>query len=220
MREKITCAKKTPQAASSVAAPLSVSDVRTAEKFLASACGVMAGLIKKLGACSLASHENEPFRSLVTSIISQQLSSKAADAIEERVRAVVGNYSPGEVLSADPDELRAAGLSRAKVRYIRELSELVGSGELDFGAIALMPDDEAAAALMGAPGIGKWTAEMFLIFGLRRPDVMSPGDAGLQRAVRLLFGEGAKFEEVFERWRPYRSVASWYLWRSLDQGAA
>ena len=114
------------------------------------------------------------------------------------------------------EALCAAGLSFAKARYIVELAQRVSDGRLSFEAMQEAPDGDVIAALVELPGIGQWTAEIFLIFGLRRPDVLSLGDAGLQRAARLLFGEDAELERVGQSWRPYCSVASWYLWRHLD----
>jgi DNA-3-methyladenine glycosylase II len=176
----------------------------------------MARLIEKHGHCSLADRELRPFETLTTSIISQQLSAKAADTIKLRIHALVPDFTPQGFLSAPPDGLRAAGLSSRKVSYIVELARQVGSGKLEFENLRSMPDDEVKAVLVELPGIGKWTAEMFLIFGLRRPDVLSLGDAGLRRAARLLFGEEARLEDVGKAWRPYCSVASWYLWQYLD----
>ena len=181
---------------------------------------VMAGLVGKHPPCPLASREYRPFHTLATSIISQQLSSKAADTIERRVGEIVGTpFTPQEFLSVRPEKLRAAGLSQAKGRYIRELADRVVSGQLDLDALVQQDDEEAIARLVELPGIGQWTAEMFLIFSLKRPDVLSRGDAGLQRAAKLLYGVkggGDVLERVSGAWSPYRSVASWYLWKHLE----
>jgi DNA-3-methyladenine glycosylase II len=195
---------------------LSKQSTLDAEQHLSAACDVMARLIADHGRCSLADREFHPFETLVTSIISQQLSARAADTIKLRIHALVPNLTPQGLLSVPPEELRAAGLSSSKIRYLVELARQVGSGKLNFENLRSMPDDEVTAVLVELPGIGKWTAEMFLIFGLRRPDVLSLGDAGLRRAVRLLFGEDARLEDVGKAWRPYCSVASWYLWQYLD----
>ena len=181
---------------------------------------VMASLVVKHPPCPIASREYRPFHTLATSIISQQLSSKAADTIERRVGEIVGYpFTPETFLSVRPEKLRAAGLSQAKGRYIQELAERVVSGQLDLAALVGQEDEQAIARLIELPGIGQWTADMFLIFGLKRPDVLSRGDAGLQRAARLLYGvNGGKdvLERVSGAWSPYRSVASWYLWKHLD----
>ena len=107
-------------------------------------------------------------------------------------------------------------VSAAKSRYIVELAQRVTDGRLDFDALLSQTDDAVIDALTELPGIGRWTAEMFLIFSLKRPDVLALGDAGLQRAARDLYGEDADLESIGQSWRPYRSVASWYLWRHLD----
>ena len=187
-----------------------------AEAYLSQSCRVMAGLIRAHGPCRLADPEFRPFQTLANSIISQQLSAKAAETIERRVHAIVPGLTPAGFLAVPPDALRAAGLSSAKARYIVELAQRVSDGRLNLEAMQEAPDADVVAALVELPGIGQWTAEMFLIFGLRRPDVLSLGDAGLQRATRLLFGNDAKLERLGQPWRPFRSVASWYLWRTLD----
>jgi DNA-3-methyladenine glycosylase II len=176
----------------------------------------MARLIAQHGPCSLADREFRPFQTLANSIISQQLSAKAADTIERRVMTIVPGFTPTGFLSVSTEALRAAGLSSAKARYILELAQRVSDGRLNLKAMQHAPDAAVIAALVELPGIGQWTAEMFLIFGLRRPDVLSLGDAGLQRAARMLFGDDARLEHVGQSWRPFCSVASWYLWRHLD----
>lgn len=195
---------------------LSARTMRAAEKHLSQSCEVMARLVTVHGPCPIAAREFLPFQTLATSIISQQLSAKAADTIERRVLSIVSSFTPDGFLTVPLEALRGAGLSSAKARYIIELSQRVNSGQLDFGALLKQADDDVIAALVELPGIGRWTAEMFLIFGLRRPDVLALGDAGLQRAARLLYGEDADLESVGQSWRPYCSVASWYLWRHLD----
>lgn len=190
--------------------------VQDAERHLRQSCPVMARLIVEHGSCPLADREFRPFQTLANSIISQQLSAKAADTIERRVQAIVPDFTPAGFLAAPPEALRTAGLSSAKARYILELAQRVTDGRLNLEAMQEAPDADVIAALVDLPGIGQWTAEMFLIFGLSRPDVLSLGDAGLQRAVRRLFGEEAKLQEVGRVWRPFSSVASWYLWRVLD----
>lgn len=187
-----------------------------AEAYLSQSCRVMAGLIHTHGPCRLADRDFRPFQTLANSIISQQLSAKAADTIERRVQAIVPGFTPAGFLAVPTEALRAAGLSSAKARYILELAQRVSDGRLNLEAMQEAPDADVIAALVELPGIGQWTAEMFLIFGLSRPDVLSLGDAGLQRAVRLLFGDEAKLEHMGQSWRPFCSVASWYLWRHLD----
>jgi DNA-3-methyladenine glycosylase II len=193
--------------------------VLDAEQRLRQSCRVMAQLIAQHGPCPLADREFRPFQTLANSIISQQLSAKASATIERRVLAVVPGFTPAGFLAVSSEALRAAGLSSAKARYIIELAQRVSAGRLDLEAMQQAPDAEVITALVELPGIGQWTAEMFLIFGLRRPDVLSLGDAGLQRATRLLFGDDAKLERVGQLWRPFCSIASWYLWRHLDSSS-
>ena len=181
----------------------------------------MQWLIAKHGHCPLAEREFAPFHMLANSIISQQLSTKAAAAIKQRVGVLVGMpFQVSEVLSTPIEDLRGAGLSQAKTRYIRELAAHVRDGRLDFERIVALDDEAVIEQLVVVPGIGRWTAEMFLLFGLKRMDVLALGDAGLQRAARNLYGKPTNkktlLSRVAEPWRPYRSIASWFLWRSLE----
>jgi DNA-3-methyladenine glycosylase II len=197
---------------------LTAATVRAGELHLTQSCTVMASLITRHGLCPLAEREFRPFYTLATSIISQQLSTKAADTIAGRVAALVPGFAPAGFMTVSPDSLRQAGLSTAKVRYLIELSLRVCDGRLDFDTLWLRSDADVISALTEVPGIGPWTAEMFLIFGLKRPDVLALGDAGLQRAARQLFGAQAKLQRLGRAWAPYRSIASWYLWQHLDAG--
>ena len=158
---------------------------------------------------------------LANSIISQQLSTKAAATIKQRVGMIVGvPFRTDRVLSVSPGRLCGAGLSAAKAHYIRELAARVCDGRLNFAELIAVKDEAVIAKPIEAPGIGRWTAEMFLLFGLKRLDVLALGDASLQRAARLLYGKKRRsltlLPRVAEAWRPYRSIASWYLWRSLE----
>ena len=195
--------------------------IRRAERHLAKVDPIMKRLIAKHGHCPLAEREFQPFHMLANSIISQQLSTKAAATIKQRVGELVGvPFQMEKVIAISPDRLRAAGLSRAKTRYIRELAAYVTDGRLEFQDIISLDDEEVIEKLVIIPGIGRWTAEMFLLFGLKRMDVLAEGDAGLQRAARMLYGKKRKsatlLPRVGETWRPYRSIASWYLWSSLE----
>jgi DNA-3-methyladenine glycosylase II len=165
----------------------------------------------------------DPFGALARAIVGQQLSTKAARSIWERVVEVVGDQepTPAAILAADADELRGAGLSRSKVAYLRDLAERVDSGELDLERISELPDEDVVAELIEIKGIGRWTAEMFLIFHLGRPDVVSTGDLGIRRAVQIAYGLDelpgpTDLERIAEPWRPHRTLACLYLWRSLD----
>ncbi len=167
---------------------------------------------------------DDHYGALVHSIVGQQLSTRAAAAIHARLLAYFGGGAPAprEVLDADPDELRAAaGLSRAKVSFLRSLAEHVVGGELELGRLVDLPDDEVVAELTAVRGIGEWSAHMFLIFHLDRPDVLAWGDLGVRRAVERAYGladlpSPDALRMLAEPWRPHRTVACHVLWRSLD----
>ena len=160
---------------------------------------------------------------LVRAIVGQQLSTRAADAIYGRLTERFGGRppTPEEVLADDPDELRtSAGLSHAKVAYLRSLAEHVLDGSLELNKLGRMSDDEVIAELVAVKGIGEWSAHIFLMFHLQRPDVVAVGDLGIRRAVMLAYAldampTPADVEELAERWRPHRTLACLYLWRSL-----
>jgi DNA-3-methyladenine glycosylase II len=169
----------------------------------------------------------EAYGALVRSIVGQQLSTKAARTIYDRLTALFDGRtpSPAELLAADPEEVRSAGLSRPKVSYLRSLAEHVESGELELDRLSKLSDDEVSAQLTAVKGLGQWTADMFLIFHLRRPDILPVGDLGIRRAVERAYGlaglpDAARLMEIGEPWRPQRSLASLYLWRSLDNEPA
>ena len=164
----------------------------------------------------------DPYTALARAICGQQLSTKAAATIWGRVEDLFdGVPSPQQVIDADPQALRDAGLSWGKVSYFRDLAERVRDGELDLERLPEMGDEEVIAELTAIKGIGRWTAEMFLIFHLGRPDVLSTGDLGLRKGAQLAHGlkeppTPAELEGMGERWSPHRTLASLYLWRSLD----
>jgi DNA-3-methyladenine glycosylase II len=165
----------------------------------------------------------DPYGALLRSIVGQQLSTKAARSIYTRLTEQFDGRAPTpqELLDADPDVVRAAGLSRPKVSYLRSLAEHVLSGELALERLHELPDEEVAREVTAVKGLGQWTADMFLIFHLGRPDVLPVGDLGVRRAVQRAYGleelpDAETLERLGERWRPYRSLASLYLWESLD----
>ena len=168
------------------------------------------------------------YGALVRAIVGQQVSGKAARAIFGRLNERYGGRTPTpeEVLAADPEELRAAaGLSRAKVSYLRSLAEHATDGSLELDRLADLPDEEVAAELVAVRGLGVWSAHMFLIFHLDRPDVLPVGDLGIRRAMQIAWGLDALpapawMEATAEPWRPHRTTASRYLWRSLDADPA
>jgi DNA-3-methyladenine glycosylase II len=175
----------------------------------------MAGLIERHGPCALtAARERDFFGSLALSIVSQQLSTKAAAEIARRLLETVPEFDAKMLAKTDDVVLRTAGLSGSKARYVRNLAFAVISGSLDLEVLPKLSDEDVVGSLTSISGIAPWTAQMFLIFSLKRPNVLSPGDGGLRRAALSLYG--IELEEVSENWRPFRSVASWYLWRHLD----
>jgi DNA-3-methyladenine glycosylase II len=165
----------------------------------------------------------DAYGALLRAIVGQQLSVKAARTIYERFTALFDGRTPApeQLLEVNADTLRAAGLSRAKAAYVRSLAEHVISGELELDRLDELSDEQVAAELVAVKGLGQWTADMFLIFHLGRPDVLPVGDLGVRRAVERLYGfealpSAAELEALGERWRPWRSLASLYLWESLD----
>jgi DNA-3-methyladenine glycosylase II len=195
--------------------------IRKAERHLSGVDAIMRRLIAEHGRCPLAGWEYQPFHTLVVSIVSQQLSARAAETIEDRVAEIASRpFHPDSFAVTTVEDLRSAGLSQAKARHILALARRVSEGGLSFADLESMDDEAVIRTLVELPGIGRWTAEMFLIFGLKRLDVLSLGDAGLQRAAKRLYGSDGDGKSVLEdiaaAWRPYRSVGSWYLWQHLD----
>jgi DNA-3-methyladenine glycosylase II len=204
---------------------LTPAGYRRAQLHLAERDPVLRTLIAAYGACALArSQREDPFTALVEAIVWQQLSGKAAATIYKRVLASFpqgGAPTPGAILALAEADLRAAGLSRAKTAYVRDLAMRVRDGDLRLDALGMMEDDPVIAELTKVKGIGRWTAEMFLMFRLHRPDVFPVGDVGIANAMRRAYRlrkvpSPARMQKIAEPWRPYRSVACWYLWRSLD----
>ena len=174
--------------------------LRKAETHLGQSDRVMAKLIRTHGPCTLNRRTSDLFHTLVVSIISQQLSAKASDTIERRIAECVPYpFNAEDMVCVPPERLREAGLSSRKVAYIQGLAERVNAGSLTYEALASKDNDEVMAALMEIPGIGRWTAEMFLIFGLKRPDVLALGDAGLQRAAKMLYPKAIQMETHWKR---------------------
>ena len=200
---------------------------RAAIAHLRAADAVLRGLIDAFGPDGLPSRRERPtelYGALVRSIVGQQLSTTAARSIYARLADRYGGRppTPKEILADDPDEVRAAaGLSRAKVGFLRSLAEHVRDGSLELERLDELPDEEVIAELVAVKGLGPWTAHMFLIFHLGRPDVLPVGDLGLRRAIKDRYRlkdlpDAAKMERIAKPWRPYRSLACMYLWRSLD----
>jgi DNA-3-methyladenine glycosylase II len=195
---------------------------RAAVRHLTRADPGLGALIKKIGPHRPIITPN-PFVALVGSILQQQVSMSAAAAVQKRLKALCarGRVTPAAILELSNDGLRGAGLSRQKTKYIRSLAEHFASGALSSRKLRSMTDEEVIAATTRIKGIGRWTAEMLLIFCLERPDVWPIDDLGLRKAVRNFLRLGdlpgtGKMQAAGEPWRPYRTYASWYLWRSLE----
>jgi DNA-3-methyladenine glycosylase II len=198
-----------------------------ADEHLRSVDRVMRGLIDDGGPIDPDTDRRgvrpSAYEALARAIVGQQLSTKAARSIWERLVHILGGTfpEPAGLLAADAETIRGAGLSRSKVNFLRDLAERVGDGRLDLGALADMSDEDIVATLTEIKGVGPWTAEMFLIFHLGRPDVVSIGDLGIRRAVQVAYGledlpGPTDLERIAEPWRPHRTLACLYLWRSLD----
>lgn len=184
---------------------------------------VIATLIRQYGECGLASSQRtDHFHALLHAIIAQQLSTKAARTIEGRFSAIFGgNPTPAAVATVPDDQLRSVGLSAQKLRYIRDLCGRILDRSLELETLDALADDQVIDALTNVKGIGRWTAEMFLMFRLHRPDVLPVGDLGIVKAVQRAYKlrtlpSPQRLTKIGETWRPYRSVACWYLWASLD----
>ncbi|HTY54251.1 MAG TPA: DNA-3-methyladenine glycosylase [Candidatus Binataceae bacterium] len=197
-------------------------DSRAAIAHLRKVDPVLGRLIDQVGAFKLR-HEPEHFQALVQAIMFQQLAGAACQAILDRFVALFPGApfpTPAQVLEATDEQLRGAGLSRQKLAYMRDLAKHVSEDLLNFKRFPRMEDEEVIAELIRVKGIGRWTAEMFLMFNLRRPDVLPVGDLGFQTAAMRAYGmkqlpTAKRLKELGERWRPYRSVAVWYLWQMI-----
>jgi DNA-3-methyladenine glycosylase II len=201
----------------------------TARRVLMRRDPVLAAIIRKKGKCALGAVRDrfDHFAMLVRAIVFQQLSTKAATTIHNRLMALMPDSKPtAAALAAVTDEqFRAAGISRQKAAYLKDLCEKVLSGKLALDDVDAMTDEDVVVALTQVKGIGRWTAEMFLIFRLQRPDVLPLNDLGIVNAIQKAYRLRKKptperLRKLGEAWRPYRSVACWYLWRSLDNEPA
>ena len=198
-------------------------DYVKARRFLARRDPVIGELIRRVGSCGLArAQHTDPFRALIRAIVSQQLSTKAAATIFARFEALFESGCPTavEVSALSDERLRSCGLSAQKRGYLRDLCRRVEDGSLPLDALSRLSDDQVIDTLTQVKGIGRWTAEMFLMFRLHRPDVLPVGDLGIVKAVQKVYGlrktpTPDRLVRLGESWRPYRSVACWYLWASL-----
>ena len=198
-------------------------DYSRARRLLARRDPVLRDLMQAQGPCGLAARQHtDPFKALIRAIVGQQLSTKAAATIFSRFEALFQTFpAASQVLAVPDDRLRAVGLSSQKLGYLRDLCRRIEAGQLPLDAIERMDDESVVDALTQVKGIGRWTAEMFLIFRLQRPDVLPVGDLGIVKAVQRAYKlrkapSPDRLTRIGEAWRPYRSVACWYLWASLN----
>jgi DNA-3-methyladenine glycosylase II len=201
---------------------LNPSRIQAARRHLRAADPVMGAMIDAVGPYTLR-FERDRFGMLVRSIVSQQISTAAARAIRQRLYQLAGpnGLTADNLLRFSPDQLRAVGLSQQKSEYVKDLAFQVNQGTVDLRRIGRLTDEQVIKMLTQVKGIGRWTAQMFLIFCLGRPDVFPHEDLGVRTAIRDHYGladlpNKVVSHEIAAPWRPYASVASWYCWRSLD----
>ncbi len=198
--------------------------MQKAVRHLKKADPVLAAIIHKIGPCGLQ-FRPPTFESLVRSIVFQQLSGRVATVIYDRLAAAACEITPPRLLALEPAAMRKFGLSGQKSAYILDLARLTADGTVDFTVLPAIGDEEVIASLTRVKGVGVWTAQMFLMFALARPDVLPTGDLGIRKAMQLAYGlkelpKPDVMEKIAKPWRPHASVACWYLWRSLDGPAA
>ena len=200
-----------------------LEELQRAANHLAKHDSVLAPVIKRAGLPTFKPHQNY-YWELIDSIISQQLSVKAATSIEKRFQELFGTEfpEPAAILEKSIEELRSVGLSQAKANYIRDLAQHILDGRLKFDKLDQQTNDEIIAELTDVKGIGEWTAHMFLVFCIGRLDVLPTGDLGIKNGIRQLYGlkdlpTPDQIQKLAKKnhWHPYESVASWYIWRSL-----
>jgi DNA-3-methyladenine glycosylase II len=200
--------------------PLSKETVRAARRRLRANDPVMRAIVDRVGPFTLRVNRDR-FRMLAGSIISQQISTAAARSIQQRLIDLVGGITPENLARFDAVGLRTAGVSPQKAAYLISLTEHVASGAVDLRQIGRLSDEQVTERLIQIKGVGRWTAKMFLIFALGRPDVLPHDDLGIRNAVQLNYKlpelpDKATCEQIAEPWRPYATIASWYCWRSLE----
>lgn len=191
-----------------------------AKEHLTTNDNILSEIISNYKGETLILHDNA-FYTLVRSIIGQQISVKAAASVWNRLQTKIGSPTPQTVISTDEETLRACGLSARKVRYLHGLAEHFIENDTHIKNWANLSDEEILTELTALNGIGRWTAEMFMIFHLARPDILPLADLGLQKAIFRHYNQNekmtlAEISKLSQSWKPYRSVATWYLWRSLD----
>jgi DNA-3-methyladenine glycosylase II len=195
--------------------------MKKAIEHLKNSDAVLSSIIERVGECRM-SYRDPSFEALARAIVFQQLSTKAASTIYGRLEeAAGGKITPQAIQNLTVGEMRRAGLSKQKISYIRDLADHVESGRLDLTKIGAMEDEEVILALTDVKGVGVWTAHMFLMFALRRPNILPVGDLGIRIAIQRSYRKrkmpSAKdIQKIAKGWHPYCSYASWYLWRSLE----
>ncbi len=195
--------------------------MRSAALHLKKADPILAAIIERVGPCRIEYGEPQ-FHSLAEAIVYQQLNGRAAESIFERFTALAGDPVTAQgILNLSDEQLRSVGLSKQKSSYLKDMAERGARGDLDFSRLPEMSDDDVIKHLTQVKGVGVWTAHMFLIFTLRRNNVLPTGDYGVQMAIKKHYKKRklpkpAQMEKIARPWEPYRSIACWYLWRSLD----
>jgi DNA-3-methyladenine glycosylase II len=224
--EAATAAKASQSAEGATAAALTPEGYERARRLLMRRDPVLGAAIKRIGPCLMADRQRgDHLSALVGSIVSQQLSTKAAATIFSRFLALFpdGHITSADSMAAQTDAaLRGVGLSGQKVGYLRDLSARIIDGRLLLDEIETLPDEQVIERLTAVKGFGRWTAEMFLMFRLHRPDVLPAGDLGIVVAIQRLYRlrkrpDAKRVLKIGEAWKPYRSVASWYLWHTLAE---
>jgi DNA-3-methyladenine glycosylase II len=202
------------------ASPKAIAALREADPVMARLIDEHAAVVRR---DLRRERPGDAYGALLRSIVGQQLSTKAASTIYGRMIDIFGGHAPTpkQLLAADPEEIRAAGLSRPKIAYLRDLAQHVEDGTLELDRLDELPDEEVSAQLTAIKGLGQWTADMFLMFHLRRPDVLPVGDQGIRRAVKVQYRmrklpDPKRLEKVARPWRPHRTLACLFLWSSLD----
>ncbi len=201
-----------------------LNNYKKALKHLRSTDAILSKVIVSIGQCKINHNSRDAFDTLASSIISQQLSVKAANTIKRRLLKnlnIKRPLRPKHINNASHAKIKMAGLSEAKAKYIKNLAKVFIEKKISIKKLKAMDDDEVVTSLTTFPGIGRWTAEMFLIFVLGREDIFALSDAGLRRSIKKIYGLKEKplddeFLKITSSWQPYRSIASWYLWRYID----
>jgi DNA-3-methyladenine glycosylase II len=188
------------------------------EAFLMQQDKKLARLIAIFGCANIGREKREPFDALARAVIGQQLSTAAAGSIVKRIESIHGKrpFKPARFLALGTDRLGACGISNSKIKAVTGIAEACIAGDISHKAFDRLDDGEVFEKLTSYWGVGKWTAEIFMMYGLNRLDTLALGDGGLIRAHRILYPNSKSLELTSQKWRPYRAVAAWYLWRFLD----